>query len=90
MTSRFSTACGICGRVDDLTTVRPTGIHMDEAVLWRCRCGNTRSITIDRYTPQILVRRAMRADEKKKERSVDPEGLQQETFRYLPSKEKKR
>ena len=70
MMSRFSDACPVCGRVDDLTIVKPTGVHCDRAVLWQCKCGNTRSVTIDYSIPQVLVRRAMRADEQKKEAAI--------------------
>lgn len=65
--NRFSDACRACGRIDDLTTIKPTGVHLDRAVTWQCQCGNTRSVAIDYSIPQVLVRRAMRTDEERKE-----------------------
>ena len=58
-----SIACANCGQVDDLETVTPLGIHMDKAVLWNCRCGNTRAVAVWDYTAQELVRKALAMDE---------------------------
>lgn len=41
-----STPCAKCGQVDDLETVDPLGIHLDKAILWNCRCGNTRAVAV--------------------------------------------
>jgi hypothetical protein len=56
--------------INDLLTVKPTGLVADREVTWQCKCGNTRSIEIDRFTPQVLVRRAMRADELRREEAI--------------------
>ena len=58
-----SLPCAKCGQVDNLKTVNPLGIHVDKAVLWNCRCGNTRAVAISPHTPQELVRRAVAMDE---------------------------
>lgn len=60
---RPSLPCANCGHVDDLETVNPLGIQMDTAVLWNCRCGNTRAVVIGYLIPQELVRKAMVMDE---------------------------
>ena len=62
-----SIACAKCGQVDDLETVNPLGIHGDKAVLWNCRCGNTRAVAVCDYTAQELVRKAMARDEMRNE-----------------------
>jgi len=51
-----------CGQVDDLETVDPLGTHADKAVIWNCRCGNTRAILISHHIPKELVRKAKVAD----------------------------
>lgn len=61
--TRWSTPCPYCGRVDNLETVIPTGIHMDRQVAWQCRCKNVRTIEITPLTPQALIRKAMARDE---------------------------
>ena len=61
--TRLSTPCPYCGRVDNLETVIPTGIHMDRQVAWQCRCKNGRTIEITPLTPQTLIRKAMARDE---------------------------
>ncbi len=58
-----SIPCRKCGRVDDLETVNPLGIHLDKAVLWNCRCGNTRAVAVCHDSAQELVRKAMGMDE---------------------------
>jgi hypothetical protein len=58
-----SLPCPVCGQVDDLETVNPLGIHVDKAVLWNCRCGNTRAVAISHHIPQELVKKAMVRDE---------------------------
>jgi hypothetical protein len=58
-----SLPCAKCGQVDNLEAVNPLGIHVDKAVLWNCRCGNTRAVAISHLTPQELVRKAMVMDE---------------------------
>jgi len=58
-----SIPCTKCGRVDDLETVNPLGIHLDKAVLWNCRCGSTRAVAVCHYSAQELVRKAMGMDE---------------------------
>jgi hypothetical protein len=58
-----SLPCPKCGQVDDLETVIPIGTHIEKAVIWNCRCGNTRAVEISHHTPQTLVRKAMVADE---------------------------
>ena len=58
-----SIPCTKCGRVDDLESVNPLGIHMDKAVLWNCRCGSTRAVAVCHYSAQELVRKAMGMDE---------------------------
>ena len=60
---RPSLPCANCGQVDDLETVHPLGICADTAVLWNCRCGNTRAVVIGCFIPQELVRKAMVMDE---------------------------
>lgn len=55
--------CHCCGKVEDLETIHPTGIHMDRAISWQCPCGNTRMVEITHRIPQELVRRAMLRDE---------------------------
>jgi hypothetical protein len=57
-----SLPCAKCGQVDNLETVNPLGIHVDKAVLWNCRCGNTRAVAISHLIPQELVRKAMVMD----------------------------
>lgn len=58
-----SLPCGKCGQVDDLETLNPLGIQLDKAVLWNCRCGNTRAVAINYRIPLELVRKAMLTDE---------------------------
>lgn len=53
-----SIPCAKCGQVDDMETVNPLGIHGDKAVLWNCRCGNTRAFAVIDYKAQELVRKA--------------------------------
>ena len=60
-----SLPCVKCGLVDDLETVYPLGIHLDKAVLWNCRCGNTRAVAISHHPPQGIVRKAMEMDKKR-------------------------
>jgi hypothetical protein len=57
-----SLPCAMCGHIDDLETVNPLGTHADKAVIWNCRCGNTRAVEISHHTPQELVRKAIVAD----------------------------
>lgn len=57
-----STTCAKCGKVDDLETVSPLGIHLDKAVVWNCQCGNTRAISVSDNTARELVRKAMAMD----------------------------
>jgi hypothetical protein len=57
-----SLPCAKCGQVDDLETVNPLGTHADKAVIWNCRCGNTRAVMISHHTPYGLIRRAFVAD----------------------------
>jgi hypothetical protein len=64
-----SIACAKCGQVDDLETVNPLGIHLDKAVIWNCRCGNTRAVAVFDYTAQGLVRKAMAIEEMRSETS---------------------
>jgi len=59
----ISIPCAMCGRVDDLETVNPLGIHLDKAVLWNCRCGSTRAVAVNDNTAQELVRKVMVMDE---------------------------
>ena len=54
-----STPCSICGRIEDLASVDPIGIHLDKAVLWNCQCGNTRAVLINRYIPRALIEKAL-------------------------------
>ena len=54
-----SIPCPVCGRIDDLASVDPIGIHLDKAVLWNCQCGNTRAILINRYIPRALIEKAL-------------------------------
>jgi len=54
-----SIPCPICGRIDDLASVDPIGIHLDKAVLWNCQCGNTRAVLINRYIPRALIEKAL-------------------------------
>ena len=65
--TRLSTPCPYCGRVDNLETIDPTGIHMDRAIQWQCRCKNLRTLEINYHTPQSLVRKAMAADEERRD-----------------------
>jgi len=58
-----SIPCAKCAQEDDLETVNPLGIHMDKAVLWNCRCGSTRAVSVIDHTAQELVRKAMAMDE---------------------------
>lgn len=58
-----SLPCPVCGHVDNLETVNPLGIHVEKAVLWNCRCGNTRAVAISHHIPQELVKKAMVRDE---------------------------
>ena len=58
-----SIPCVKCGQVDNLETVKPLGIHLDKAVLWSCRCGNTRAVAVWDYTVQELVRKAVAINE---------------------------
>lgn len=58
-----SLPCGVCGRVDDLETITPSGIHMDRLVQWECSCRNTRMVEIDYRLPAATVRRAILRDE---------------------------
>jgi hypothetical protein len=58
-----SQPCTICGQVDNLETVDPLGVYLDKAILWICRCGNTRAVEISFRAPQELVRKAMIIDE---------------------------
>lgn len=55
----MSPPCPICGRIDDLAIVSPTGIHMDKAVLWQCSCGNTRAVLINHHVPRSLIEKAL-------------------------------
>ena len=57
-----STPCSLCGRVEDLAFVDPIGTHLIRAILWDCRCGNTRAVTINRYTPSALIEKALARD----------------------------
>jgi hypothetical protein len=57
-----STPCEICGRVDDLASVDPIGTHLIRAILWDCKCGNTRAVQINRYTPSALIDKAIARD----------------------------
>ena len=68
--NRLSDACKVCGMINDLLTVKPTGLVADREVTWQCKCGNTRSIEIDYSVPKILVKRAMRADELRREAAI--------------------
>ena len=61
--TRLSTPCPCCDKMENLETIDPTGIHMDRAIQWRCRCKNLRTLEINYYTPQSLVRKAMARDE---------------------------
>ena len=67
-----SIACAKCGQVDDLDTVNPLGIHLDKAVLWNCRCGNTRAVAVCDDTAQELVAKAMAMDEMRNETTGFP------------------
>ena len=67
-----SIACAKCGQVDDLETVNPLGIHGDKAVLWNCRCGNTRAVAVIDSTAQELVRKAMAMDEMRDSTGIPP------------------
>jgi hypothetical protein len=62
-----SIACAKCDQVDGLDTVNPLGIHLDKAVIWECRCGNTRAVAVCDYTAQELVRRATAMEEMRSE-----------------------
>ena len=57
-----SIPCPVCGRIDDLALVDPIGTHMFKAVLWICQCGNTRAVLINRYTPRVLIEKALARD----------------------------
>ena len=57
-----SIPCPVCGRVDDLASVDPIGTHLFKAVLWNCQCGNTRAVLINRYTPRVLIEKALARD----------------------------
>jgi hypothetical protein len=57
-----SLPCAKCGQVDNFEAIKPLGIHMDKAVLWNCRCGNTRAVAISPHTPQAFVRKAIIMD----------------------------
>ena len=57
-----STPCSICGRIEDLALVDPIGTHLIRGVLWDCRCGNTRAVLINRYTPSALIEKAIARD----------------------------
>ena len=57
-----SIPCAECGQVDDLETVHPIGTHADKAVIWNCRCGNTRAVMISHHTPHELIRKAILVD----------------------------
>ncbi len=58
-----SLPCAKCGQVDDLETVNPLGIHLENSVIWNCRCGSTRAVAISHHTPQELVKKAIVMDE---------------------------
>ena len=57
-----STPCSICGRIEDLACVDPIGTHLIRAILWDCKCGNTRAVLINRYTPSALIEKALARD----------------------------
>ena len=57
-----STPCSICGRIEDLASVDPIGTHLIRAILWDCKCGNTRAAQINRYTPSALIEKAIARD----------------------------
>ncbi len=57
-----SLPCANCGQVDNLETVHPLGTHADKAVIWNCRCGNTRAIKISHHLPHELIRKAILAN----------------------------
>jgi hypothetical protein len=58
-----SLPCLKCGQVDDLETINPLGVHLDKAVIWNCRCGNSRAVPISHHIPQELLRKAKVAEE---------------------------
>jgi hypothetical protein len=60
--SSMSPPCPSCGWIDDLTLVDPLGTHLDKAVLWNCRCGNTRAVLINRHVPRALIEKALIRD----------------------------
>ena len=57
-----SIPCPICRRIDYLALVDPIGTHLCKAVLWNCQCGNTRAVLINRYTPRVLIEKALARD----------------------------
>ena len=57
-----STPCSICGRIEDLALVDPIGTHLIRGILWDCRCGNTRAVLINRFTPSALIEKAIARD----------------------------
>jgi hypothetical protein len=67
-----STTCAKCGKADDLETVHPLGIHLDNAVLWNCQCGSTRAVAVWDCTAQELVRKAMAMDEMRDSTGIPP------------------
>lgn len=82
-----SIACAKCGQADDLETVNPLGIHLDKAVLWKCRCGNTRAVAVFDYTAQELVRKAMAMEEMRSETAGIPLLQSQGNGRYRSPRE---
>lgn len=66
----LSYPCPVCGQVDDLEQVNPSGILLDKLVQWECICHNTRSVAIDHRIPQELVRKAMLRDEMRSRRNA--------------------
>ena len=82
-----SIACAKCGQVDHLETVNPLGIHGDKAVLWNCRCGNTRAVAVCDSTAQELVRKVMAMDEMRNETTGIPLLQSQGNGRYRSPRE---
>jgi len=82
-----SIPCAKCGQVDDLETVNPLGIHLDKAILWNCRCGNTRAVAVYDYTAQELVRKALAMDEMRNETTGIPLLQSQGNGRYRSPRE---